>query len=152
MVNDMSLTVTDPVTVASRIRPVLLHLGRHLRRELLASLGVTGGQATLLAVIHSRPGIGVRELAAREGMSAAAISGHVDRLEKAGLVTRARPSEGDRRRVGLELTAEGGRILRAVRSRRTAWLAARLKSLSGDELCAVEAAIGPLQRLLEEPA
>ena len=53
--------------------------------------------------MREHPGIGVRELAAIEGISAPAMCGYVDRLEAAGLVTRVRSTE-DRRRVGLELT------------------------------------------------
>jgi DNA-binding MarR family transcriptional regulator len=52
--------------------------------------------------------------------------------------------------VGLTLTDEGQRVLRRVRSRRTAWLATRLRDLSSEELEAVEAAIAPLSRLLHE--
>jgi DNA-binding MarR family transcriptional regulator len=63
-------------------------------------------------------------------------------------VTRTK-SEADRRRVGLTLTDEGQRALRRVRSRRTAWLASRLSSLSREELAAVGAAAEPLARLLE---
>jgi DNA-binding MarR family transcriptional regulator len=81
-------------------------------------------------------------------MSPPAMSGYVDRLEPAGLVTRTR-DEGDRRRVGLAVTEEGARVLRAVRRRRTAWLAERLGSLEPAELEAIDAAIGPLARLLE---
>ena len=138
----------DPVAVANRLRPVLLRLNRELRRE-LAALGVTGGQATLLYLIQKSPGVGVRELAVREGMSAAGMSGHVDRLEAAGLLRRV-PSTADRRRVGLELTRDGARTLRAVRRRRTAWLARRLDRLEPAELEAVHAAVEPLLRLLEE--
>lgn len=139
---------TDPVTVANRLRPVLLKLNRHLRRE-IHSLGVTGGQASLLFTIQSHPGIGVRELAALERMSAPGMSKYVGRLEQAGLVARA-PSGVDRRRIGLRVTAEGERVLRSVKSRRTAWLAARLRGLSEAQLHAVDAAIEPLQELIDE--
>ena len=138
----------DPLVVARRLRPVVLHLARHLRRE-LASLGVTGGQAALLAVMAEQPGVGVRRLAAMEGVSPAGISGHIDRLEAAGLVRRTREESGDRRRVGLALTPEGERVLRQVRRRRTHWLASRLEQLEPDELRAVDRALGPLQKLLE---
>ena len=77
------LTTLDPVTVANRLRPVLLQLNRHLRRE-LAPLGITGGQAALLHVVRTNPGIGVRELAVREGVSTAAMSTALTRLESAG--------------------------------------------------------------------
>ena len=56
------------------------------------------------------------------------------------------------RAVGVSLTEEGQRVLRRVRSRRTAWLAQRLRGLSPEELAAVEAAVEPLRRLVPEGA
>ena len=73
------------------------------------------------------------------------MSGYVDRLEAAGLVIRVRSQE-DRRRVGLELTESGRSVLRSARTRRTAWLAARLKRLDDDELAAIEAALPAARR------
>jgi len=138
----------DVVAVANRLRPALLRLNRELRRE-LGELGVTGGQASLLGLIRESPGIGVRELAARENISSPGMSGHVDRLEQGGLVTRI-PSETDRRRVGLYVTDEGKRVLEQVRRRRTHWLAQRLGRLPDAELRAVDAALDPLLALLED--
>jgi DNA-binding MarR family transcriptional regulator len=139
-------SVSLPVDVANRLRPVLLQLVRELRRE-VHPLGVTGGQVSLLVQIKRRPGIGVRELASLERVSPAAISGAVDRLQRAGLIDR-RTNETDRRRQGLTVSAAGERVLRAVKRRRTAWLASRLEHLSPDELAAVDAAIEPLTVLL----
>jgi DNA-binding MarR family transcriptional regulator len=139
----------DALSVANRLRPVLLQLNRQLRRE-AHPLGVTGGQVALLDSIRRTPGIGVRELAARERISPAGMSGHVRRLERAGLVRRTTGAGGDRRRVGLELTPEALQVLRQVRSRRTAWLAARLKKLQPEQLAAIEASVEPLAALLEE--
>jgi DNA-binding MarR family transcriptional regulator len=141
-------TATDPITVANRLRPVLLKLNRHLRRE-IHSLGVTGGQASLLFTIQRQQGIGVRELAALEGMSAPGMSKYVGRLEAAGLILRE-TSDEDRRRIGLRVSPEGERVLRSVKSRRTAWLAARLRELSEAELETVDAAIESLQELIDE--
>lgn len=138
----------DALTLANRLRPVLLKLNRDLRRE-IHSLGVTAGQVALLVAIGQRPGIGVRELAVRERMSAPGMSGHVDRLVAAGLVARS-PDPSDRRRVGLTLTADGQRVRRAVKSRRTAWLATRLRELEPAQLVAIDAAVEPLQELIAE--
>jgi DNA-binding MarR family transcriptional regulator len=124
-----------------------MRLSRELRREARA-LGITGGQATLLFLVKGSPGLGVRELAARERISPAAMSGVVRRLERAGLVERT-PHPTDRRRHGLSLTEAGERVLRSVKSRRTAWLAARLRQLEPGEVEAVESALAPLARLLE---
>jgi DNA-binding MarR family transcriptional regulator len=143
MVNDV---IADPLAVANQLRPALLRLARELRQE-TEQLGVTSRQVTLLWLIRNNPGMSLRELAAEERISAPALSGHVDRLEKAGLLARVR-DEADRRRVGLSLTEEGERLLRRVRARRTTWLAERLRGLDDDELAAIEAAIEPLGRLL----
>ena len=138
----------DPTVLANRLRPVLLKLNRQLRRE-IHSLGVTGGQVSLLVQIKHHAGIGIRELAALERISVPGMSKFVARLEELGLVQRA-PVEGDQRRVGLTLTAAGHKVLRSVRSKRTAWLSARLRELDSDELDAIDAAIEPLTQLLEE--
>lgn len=135
------------MAVADRLRPTLLHLGRELRRERIA--GVSPHQVSLLVSIKYAPGVTVGQLATDDKVSTAAMSKRISRLERDGLVART-PSEADRRCVGLTLTEEGQRTLRRVRSRRTAWLASRLSSLSPDELAAVEAAAEPLAQLLEE--
>ena len=145
----MKTKTVDILAVAERLRPVLLRLARELRREAQAETGVSPGQIALLATIKYEPGISLGELAARERMSAPAMTRYIDRLEKAGLVTRT-PSSDDRRRVGLTLTEDGQRVLRRIRSRRTAWLAQRLGHLSADERAAVDAAIEPLDKLLGE--
>jgi DNA-binding MarR family transcriptional regulator len=137
----------DTTTIANRLRPVLLKLNRELRRE-IHSLGVTGGQVALLVQIKYRPGIGIRELAALERMSVPGMSKFVSRLEEAELIERA-PVEGDQRRVGLTLTHAGQKVLRSVKSKRTAWLSERLRQLDPDELDAIDAAIEPLVHLLE---
>ena len=140
--------VTDSVELANRLRPVLLHLNRHLRREAHGE-GITGGQASLLAQIRMNPDLGARDLAAREGVSAPAMTRYLDRMEKAGLVVRTRSLE-DARRIRLALTPKGVRALRSVRRRRTAWLAERLEGLSPVELAAVDRAIEALSRLVED--
>jgi DNA-binding MarR family transcriptional regulator len=146
----MPAVAADPTVLANRLRPVLLHLNRQLRRE-IHSLGVTGGQVSLLVQIKVRPGIGVRELAALERVSVPGMSKFVSRLEEAGLVERA-PVVGDQRRVGISLTPAGHKVLRSVKTKRTAWLAARLRDLEPEELDAIDTAIEPLMHLLGDEA
>jgi DNA-binding MarR family transcriptional regulator len=147
MISDVTL---EPRQVASDLRPVLLRLARGLRRE-TEQLGVTARQATLLWLVKRNPGLSLAELAAEEGISPPALSGHVDRLEGAGLLERVR-STADRRRVGLRLTDDGALLMRRIRARRTTWLAERLRTLEPAELASVEAAIPALQRLIGDDA
>ena len=137
----------DPLAVANRLRPVLLRIHRYLRGE-AHELGVTSTQASLLGAISRAPGVGLGELADQEHMSAPTLVGHVDKLEAAGFVARERSNPTDRRRVGLTITPAGQYALNTLRERRTNWLAARLETLTPNELAIVEAAIEPLGRLV----
>ena len=123
----MVRVVNDPVTTANRLRPVLLRLARELRRE-IHSLGVTGGQVSLLSQVKHHPGITASELADRERVSAPAMSGHL---------------------VRLYLTPEGAKVLRSVRSKRTAWLSARLERLEPAERERIEDALDALEKLMD---
>jgi DNA-binding MarR family transcriptional regulator len=143
------VTVSADV-VAAELRPVLLRLARELRKE-TEQVGITARQATLLWLVKRSPGLSLAELAAEEGISPPAMCGHVDRLERAGLIERVR-STADRRRVGLRLTDDGTRLLRRVRARRTTWLAERMRTLEPSELEAVEAAVEPLAKLVGDDA
>ena len=145
MISEVTLS---PELVADDLRPVLLRLARELRKE-TEQLGVTARQATLLWLIKRSPGLSLAELAAEEGISPPALSGHVDRLERAGLVERVRSTE-DRRRVGLRLTDEGARLMRRIRARRTTWLAKRLEGVEPAELGTIESALPALRALLGE--
>jgi DNA-binding MarR family transcriptional regulator len=145
-VNQVNVSTVNEVELANRLRPALLSLARELRRE-IHSIGVTGGQVSLLVAIKYAPGIGVRELAEQERISKAAVSKAITKLEQMGLVERQEVA--DRRRVGLKVSEKGHQVLRSVRSRRTIWLAERLKGLSPEEQAAVDAAIAPLEKLLK---
>ena len=147
MIRDVTLS---PELVASDLRPVLLRLARELRKE-TEQLGITARQVTLLWLVKRGPGLSLAALAAEEGISPPALSGNVDRLERAGLLRRVR-SQDDRRRVGLELTEDGARLLRRVRARRTTWLTQRMRDLDPAELETIETAIPALRRLLGDEA
>ena len=137
--------VNDSTALANRLRPVLLRLARELRRE-IHSLGVTGGQVSLLVSIKRHPGITATDLAERERVSAPGMSGQLVRLEAAKLIERTRAS--DRRRIGLFLTPEGEKVLKSVRKKRTAWLVERLERLDVQDRERIEDAIDALDKLL----
>jgi len=134
--------------LANELRPILVRLARELRKE-TSHLGITGGQATLLWQVAENPGIGLRALAELEGIATPTVSGLIDRLQRAGLVTRER-SQTDRRRIGLTITPAGSELLVAVRARRTVWLADRLERLQPAARAAIAAALEPLHGLIAE--
>ena len=71
-------------------------------------LGVNRTDGRCLDVIDQRPGLTAGELATAVGLSPAAVTTALDRLEKRGFVSRTR-DPGDRRRVTLRLTADASR-------------------------------------------
>jgi DNA-binding MarR family transcriptional regulator len=141
----MVTEVKSATELANELRPVLLRITRELKRE-IHSLGVTGGQVSLLVSVKQRPGVTAKTLAALDRVSAAAMSRSLGRLEDAKLIERTRGE--DRRCVGVTLTAEGDKVLRSVKQRRTAWLASRLKHLDDDARAAIDDALPALEQLL----
>ena len=140
------VTSLQAIDVANELRPTLLKLARALRRE--AHLhGVTAAQAGLLGAVEAYPDYGVKELAAREGISSPAITRNLDRLEDAGLIDRSR-STSDARRITLVVTPKGRATLRSIRSQRTALLVALLAELTPDELAQVAEANEALRRIV----
>lgn len=137
------------LSLAEDLRPALLRASRALRREAQRA-GASALDAQLLNAVKKNAGIGVSALAEREQMTRASMSGHVKRLEKAGWIARTEGEGPDLRRVGLSITAAGGKALEAIRRRRNDWLAARLGKLSADDRAALAAAAAPLQRLAED--
>lgn len=132
--------------LAETLRPALLRLSRHLRRE-AQKAGVSALDAQLLTVIKKKPGIGGGELADLEQMTRPSMSGHLKRLAAAGWIIRDPACAEDRRRVGVRLTESGEAALATIRRRRNDWLAARLAELPPQALAALTAAAVPLVQL-----
>jgi len=141
----------DVTALADSLRPVLLRLGRRLRRE-ADQLGLSALDATLLQMVAKHEGIGVSELADKERTSRPTMSSHVKRLEAEGWVERQAPQADDRRRVGLVITASGLKALEAVRRRRNDWLADRLNRLTPEQRELILAALAPLGEIAVDPS
>ena len=83
------------------------------RMRLWEEYGLTITQLRLLRMIGEPGTAALGELAEQLGITAATLSGLVDRLVKHGVVER-RPDAGDRRVVRVSLTPEGERISRDI--------------------------------------
>jgi DNA-binding MarR family transcriptional regulator len=136
----------DIARLAEGLRPVLLRLGRRLRRE-ADQVGLSSLDATLLGMVSTHPGLGVSDLADKERISRPTMSSHVKRLEALGFIARQAPQTQDRRRIGLVITRKGTEALDAVRRRRNDWLANRLSSLTDEERAVIAQVIEPLGRI-----
>jgi DNA-binding MarR family transcriptional regulator len=88
------------------------------------------------------------ELATRERIQRPTVTRVVARLEQDGLIERTADLY-DRRSSLVAVTAKGSELLNELRTRKTAFLAARLEGLTPDERATLEKAADILERVLE---
>ncbi len=133
------------VDVADRLHSAALHLLRRLRVQDAAS-GVGPAQLSALSVLVFGGPRSLGELAQAEQVKAPTMSRIVAGLERTGLARRYPTS--DKRRVRLEATAKGARILQQGRRRRVRLLAHALRSLDGAELQLLGQTLELLERVV----
>lgn len=131
--------------VADHLHSAAIHLLRRLRVRDRAS-GIGPAQLSALSVLVFGGPRSLGELADAEQVRPPTMSRIVVGLDKAGLIRRQ--STNDKRRMRLEPTAKGTRILHEGRKRRVESLALALRSLDSKELRQLDVAIGLLQRLV----
>lgn len=113
---------------------LLILFRRIVRREkgLKGYGALTLPQVVTLDTLKRHPRHRMRELASLLGIGMSAATGLVDRLLKAGLVTRHRDQE-DRRVVWVSITEKGRRIFHQFRTARQMTFGTMFKNLSHRE-------------------
>jgi DNA-binding MarR family transcriptional regulator len=100
------------IALTSRVLRLAHHFD-HAQQERLASLGLKPGWLDVLSALR-RAGppyrLSATELASSTLVSTGGMTSRIDRLEEAGLVSRA-PDPSDRRGVLVELTGRGRRVV-----------------------------------------
>ena len=129
---------TRVTRVANQLHSATIHLLRRARREDPAT-GLGPSQLSLLSVLVFGGARTPGALAEAEQVSRPAITKLVQGLARLKLVKRqADPADG--RRVVVETTAKGRRLIEMARRRRIERIAADLARLDADELAVVDAA------------
>jgi len=134
---------SDPTAVADRLHSAAIHLLRRVRQQDVAS-GVGPAQLSALSVLVFGGPMGLGELAAAEQVRPPTMSRVVAALARQKLVERSSDA-GDARRIRLRATTKGQKLLQKARRLRIAYLAGRLRKLTGEELCA----LGEAAKILE---
>jgi DNA-binding MarR family transcriptional regulator len=140
------LSTVDVAALATRMRIAVWRVARHLRGAAEADLSATSLAALGTIERHGpmTPGQFARHEQIRKPTATRTIAALVER----GLVERT-PDPLDGRVVWLQLTPDGRRILVRVRRRYDAFLAQRIKRLSGEEKTILDRAAGILEALME---
>jgi DNA-binding MarR family transcriptional regulator len=142
-------TTPDQVAIAilETIPPAMRAIREQMRSGRAASLSVA--QFRLLLFVRRHPGTSLSPLAEHLGTTLPAASQLVERLVRAGLVTRAQHPE-ERRRVELRLTDAGDATLAECDARTRSWLCERLAGLEETELDRLASALRELRTLLSK--
>ena len=141
----VAAAITPELT--SRLRLAIARLNRRLRQQ--TADGVSPSQVSALATLERHGPITLGDLAAHERVAPPTITRVVAHLEELGFVQRA-VDEHDRRVSRVSASPAGLKFLDRSRTRKNAFLAERLRSLSPDELATLERAVPLLERLVDE--
>jgi DNA-binding MarR family transcriptional regulator len=141
---------TDPeeaVRLAASLRLAIMRLARRLRQ--LADEGITPSMLSALSTVERMGPLTLGDLASAEKVQPPTMTPIVARLESEGLVRReADPS--DRRVALVTLDLRGKQLLERNRSRKTAYLARRLRSLGPEDRAVIGRAVDILERFVSE--
>jgi DNA-binding MarR family transcriptional regulator len=133
--------------LADRLHSVAIRVLRRARRQ-DELMGLPPGQASALSVLVFGGPHTLSALARIEQVQPPTMSRMIDALERAGYVLR-KHTDDDRRKVSIEPTAAGARVMQQGRARRVAELAKMLARLDMDQRAALEAALTLLEHLHE---
>ena len=103
-----------------------------------------GAQGRILYVLWQQNGVPIREISRKTGLSAATLTGMLDRMEKAGLVHRV-DDPNDRRKQLIELTDEARNLQKEYDEISAEMDSLYFKGFSEDEADALQ---GYLERVL----
>ena len=136
-------TDPDPVLEFLRLMWAVDHELHRVSKRMIGRLGLTAPQRLAVRFVGRQPGLTPGALAELLHLDRGTITGIVQRLESAGLVSRTR-SAGDTRRVHLTLTSQGQTLNR--RRKGTVEAAVR-RTLDGMPAADLDAASRVLRRL-----
>ena len=137
-------TVQTDTQLASRLRLAVMRLARILRQK--AQDQITPSQLSALVSVERDGPVTLGELAGLESVQPPTMTRIVVALEEQGLVLRE-ADPADRRIARVHVTTAGRKLLERNRSRKTAYLASRMRGLSAEELEVLECAAGLLERM-----
>jgi DNA-binding MarR family transcriptional regulator len=132
------------VAMAARLRLSATRLARRLRQQ--SNTGLTPTQLSALAAVDHHGPLTLGDLAQHEQIAPPTVTKVVAKLEADGFLTRQADPD-DRRSTLVATTRSGRKLLDATRTRKDAWLAARIAALAPDEQARLEQALDVLDEL-----
>jgi DNA-binding MarR family transcriptional regulator len=141
-----SINREELAAVAARLRLAITRTGRRLRQE--AGSGLSPSQASALNTVECHGPLTPSELAERERVRRPSATRIAGKLASDGLIERT-PDPGDARSALLAVTPRGRSLAAAMRKRKNAYMARRIRDLPAEDVAALERAAEILESLLE---
>jgi MarR family transcriptional regulator, organic hydroperoxide resistance regulator len=119
-----------------RVLEAIIYLateGRRLTKEYARRVNLTGPQLTVLKMLEAFGDLSLSELSERIRAQNSTVTGIIDRMEREGLVVRAR-SRDDKRVFFIKLTSKGARIAEGIEVEPMQILRSTLASLSATDM------------------
>jgi DNA-binding MarR family transcriptional regulator len=136
---------TSVPDLAGHLRLTIVRTARRLRQE--AGSDLSPSLTAALSTVERHGPLTPSEVAARERIQRPTATRVLARLEEQGLIART-PDPQDRRSSLVTTTEAGSALLAELRTRKTAFLAARLEGLPAEDLAALERAADILEGLI----
>ena len=134
--------------LAHQLRLTVLRLARRVRAE-RAHDAMSDGRLSVLSLLANQGAQTLGSLAESERVTPPSMNRTINALVESGLVTRVADAS-DGRKVVIDLSEAGRRLVRETRRKRDAWFSARLAKLSPEERATLDAAAPILRRLADQ--
>jgi len=139
--------MTSTPDLAGHLRLTIVRTARRLRQE--AGGELSPSLTAALSTVERHGPLTPSEVAVRERIQRPTVTRVLARLEEQGLIERMTDVR-DRRSSLVTATAAGRELLAELRTRKTAFLAARIERLDPEERETLERAADILERMLAE--
>lgn len=140
--------IPDVVAVADHLHSAAIHLLRRVRKEDTSSGEGPARLSALSVLVFGGPKM-LGELAAAEQVKPPTMSRVVAGLKRSRLI-EIEQDPADARRLRIQASAKGARLLHAARQKRVALLAAELRKVSRSEVLKLQDAVEILRHVLSE--
>ncbi|WP_316843157.1 MarR family winged helix-turn-helix transcriptional regulator [Pedobacter psychrodurus] len=134
--------------IAAQLRPVLTRLVRKMRKLSPINTPLSQTERAVLVSLENQKLLAA-ELAVIEKITPQSMGQVITHLSSLGLIDKT-PSETDKRKIYISISATGQDMIQQVRNERDEWLShAIAKVCNTQEQEILKAAIGPLAKLVE---
>jgi DNA-binding MarR family transcriptional regulator len=133
--------------IAAQLRPVLTRLVRKMRKLSPLDTPLSQTERAVLVSLENQKLLAA-ELAVIEKITPQSMGQVITHLNSLGLIDKT-PSETDKRKVYISISATGREMIQQVRNERDEWLSKAIAEVcNAQEQEILKAAIGPLSKLV----